>query len=257
MNKQKTSQDKLVLEVKPRELTGKKAKKLRKQGLVLANIYGPEFKSQSVSVNSKDFSKTYKFARETAVVYLALNKDEIPVLIKNVQKHPVTDLILHVDFRKIDLKKKIETAVPVKVVGASEAVSQKGGVLLVQTDTILVEALPQDIPSVIEVDISTIKDIGQEIKVSDLKKSNQYEIKTPSEKVVISVVEHREESITPDTTAAAPEVITEVPVEGEEGAPTQPEEQAPGETKGKPTEAKPDAKGKPPAVKPETPPPQK
>ncbi|MFH0979354.1 MAG: 50S ribosomal protein L25 [Candidatus Roizmanbacteria bacterium] len=241
----KTASNKLTLEVKNRELTGKKAGKLRKEGLVLANIYGPEFKSQSLSVDLKAFTKTYRAARETAVVYLKLNKDELPILIKNVQKHPVTDMILHVDFRKIDLKKKIQTEVPIKVIGVSEAVSQKAGVLLIQSKTVLVEALPQNIPPHIEVDITIIKDIGQEIKVSDLKKPDQYEIKTLPEKVIVSVVEHKEESVTPDTTAAAPEVLTEAPVEGEEGAPTQPGEVVPAETKGKPTEAKLETKGKP------------
>lgn len=105
---QKTTTEKQTLEVKSRELVGKKAKKLRKQGLVLANIYGPEFKSKSVSVDLKSLLKTYKIVKETGVVYLKLDSSEVPVLIKNIQKHPVTDFILHVDFRKIDLKKKLK-----------------------------------------------------------------------------------------------------------------------------------------------------
>lgn len=256
MNKSKSvsSSDKLTLIVKLRELTGKKAHKLRKEGLVLANVYGPEFKSQAVSVNLKDFTQTYKTAKETGVVYISLDKQEVPVLIKNVQRHPVTDIILHVDLRKIDLKKKIQTEVPVKVIGVSEAVSQKSGVLLIQSETLLVEALPQDIPHEIEVDIAVIKEIGQEIKVTDLKKSNNYEVKTPIEKVIVSVVAHKEESVTPDTTAAAaPEVITEAPEEGEEApVPGTPEEAKP-EAKGKP--AKPE--GKPAENKPATPAPKK
>lgn len=208
-----TTEEKLKLEVQLRKLVGKKAKKLRKQGLVPANIFGPEFKSKAISVNLKDLLKTYKIAKETGVVYLKLDKEEIPVLIKNIQRHPVNDFILHVDFRKIDLKKKIETTVPVKIIGQSEAVSQKGGVLLIQTELINIEALPENIPQQIEVDISIIKEIGQEIKVSDLKKSDKYEIKTEADKVVVSVVEHKEESITPDTTTTAPEVITEAPKE--------------------------------------------
>jgi len=235
---QKTTENKLKLEVKPRELTGKKAKRLRKEGLVLANIFGPDFKSQAVSINLKDFLKTYKTAKETNIVYLILGKEEIPVLIKNIQKHPVSDIILHVDFRKIDLKKKIETEIPVKIINTSEAVSQKGGVLLVQTESILVEALPQDIPQAIEVDISAIKEIGQEIKVKNLVKEAKYEIKTPLEKVIVSVVEHKEESITPDTTAAAPEVITEAQKEGEETSATGAAKEGKGENKTKPTEAK-------------------
>lgn len=211
------SSEKVSLKVELRQVFGKKLNKIRKQGFVPGNIYGPDFKSQSVSVLQKDLIKTYKKVGETGVVYLSLDKDNIPVLIKTIQKHPVSGFLLHIDFRKIDLSKKIETAVPVKTIGVSEAVSQKAGVLLILSDTLLVEALPEDIPSHIEVDIAVIKEIGQEIKVADLKKSDKYEIKTPAEKVVVSVIAHKEESIVPETAAAAPEIITEAAKEGEEG----------------------------------------
>ncbi len=219
MKKMTKLSDKQVLKVENRTLLGKKIKKLRKQGIVPSNIFGPEFKSTSISVDKKEFIKVYRVVRETGVVYLSLGKEEIPCLIKHLQKHPVTDVLLHVDFRKIDLAKKIETNVPVKTIGVSEAVSQKGGVLLLQSENLLVEALPQDIPHTIDIDISTIKELGQEIKVSDIAKSSKYLIKTSPEKVVVSVVAHKEESITPDTATAAPEVLTEaVTEEGEEGA---------------------------------------
>jgi len=219
MKKSANSSEKITLKVEPRQVFGKKLNKIRKQGFVPGNVYGPDFKSQSVSVLQKDLVKTYKRAGETGVVYLSLDKNNIPVLIKSIQKHPVSGFLLHIDFRKIDLSKKIETAVPVKMIGVSEAVSQKGGVLLVQSDTLLIEALPENIPSHIEVDISTIKEIGQEVKVADLKKSDKYEIKTLPEKVVVAVIAHKEESIVPETAVAAPEIITEAAEEGaEEGA---------------------------------------
>jgi len=227
MKKSANSSKKVSLKVELRQIFGKKLNKIRKQGLVPGNVYGPDFKSQSVSVLQKDLIKTYKKVGETGVVYLLLDDDNIPVLIKTIQKHPVSGFLLHIDFRKIDLSKKIETAVPVKTIGVSEAVSQKSGVLLVQSDTLLIEALPEDIPSYIEVDISVIKEIGQEVKVIDLKKSDKYEIKTPAEKVVVAVIAHKEESITPETAVAAPEIITEAvpdgtvetvaPTEGEKG----------------------------------------
>lgn len=224
MKKMTKSSDKQVLKVENRILLGKKINKLRKQGIVPSNIFGPEFKSTSISVDKKEFIKIYRVVRETGVVYLSLGKEEIPCLIKHLQKHPVTDILLHVDFRKIDLAKKIETNVPVKTIGVSEAVSQKGGVLLLQSENLLIEALPQDIPHSIDIDISTIKEIGQEIKVGDIVKSNKYLIKTSAEKVVVSVVAHKEESITPDTATAAPEVLTETATgEGEEGVTPTPE----------------------------------
>src|SRR3990167_2841146 len=221
----KNADGKLTLTVTVRTTFGKKLKKLRREGSIPANIYGPDFKSQSVSLSFKDFSKVYKVAKETGVVYLKLDSKELPILIKNVQRHPVNDQILHTDFRKIDLKQKIQTDVPVNVIGQSEAVTQKGGVLLTQTVTLLVEALPTNIPKQIEVDITSLKEIGQEIKVSDLSKSNKYEFKDPSDKIIVSVVEHKEEEVLPQTApVAAPEIITAKPEEGveEEKKPTEP-----------------------------------
>lgn len=233
---------KLTLTSGVRTVFGKKLKKFRKDGNIPANIFGQDFKSQSVSVTFKDFIKVYKVAKETNVVYLKLEKDELPVLIKNVQRHPVNDNILHVDFRKIDLKQKIQTDVPVKVTGISEAVTQKGGVLLKQTEALTVEALPTDIPQQIEVDITSLKEIGKEIKVSDLPKSDKYEVKDNPDKVLVSVVEHKEEEILPQTTpTVAPEVITAKPEE-----PASPEEKVAeagekkSETKSEPAVKKPE-----------------
>ena len=227
----KTTSEKTSLEVVKRELFGKKLHRLRKTGFTPANIFGPDFKSVSVSVVEKKFFDVYKIAEETGVVYINYEKDEIPVLIKNLQFHPVSGKLLHIDFRKIDLKKKVETAVPVKLINTSEAVAQKGGVLLTLAETLNVEALPQDIPQHIEVDISVLKEIPQEIKVKDLKTSTKYEIKEDLEKVIASVVAHKEESVVAETAAtAAPEVIT---AKAEEGAST---EETPAEG-GKKTEA--------------------
>jgi large subunit ribosomal protein L25 len=201
--------EKIILKAEPRQIFGKKLNSLRKKGLIPANIYGQNFKSQAVTINFKDFIKVYKQAKETKVVYLELKEEKIPVLIKNIQRHPVNDLILHVDFRKIDLKQKIETEVPVVIIGESPAVVEKKGVLLTQLSTLMVSALPEEIPSEIKVDISNLKEIGQEIKVADLAKSSTYEIKTPFEKVIVSIIAHKEESVTPETTAPTVEVVKE------------------------------------------------
>jgi large subunit ribosomal protein L25 len=202
---------------------------MRREGKIPANIYGPNFKSVSITVESKDFNKAYKVAEETGVVYIKLDQQEIPVLIKNVQMHPVRHLILHVDFRKVDLKQKIETQVPIKVVGESPAVKDKGGVLLTQTNDVTVEALPQDIPHEVQIDVSKLAEIGSEIKVADLPKNAKYEIKDEAEKVLVSIIAHKEESLAPETVVEAPEVITEKPEEGEEA-----EEAAPAEEGRKP-----------------------
>lgn len=208
---------KLHLSVTARDIFGKRLKKMRHQGLIPANVFGPGFKSVSVSAQTKDFAKVYKAAGETGVVYVDLAKDEIPALIGNVQRHPLTNAIIHIDFRKIDLKQKIEASVPVKTVNESPAIAQ-GGVLLTQNDHVMVEALPEEIPQVIEIDLSKLLEIGAEVRVKDLPTSTAYSVKEDAEKVLLSIIAHKEESVTPETTVATPEVLTEkegeVPAEG-------------------------------------------
>lgn len=210
----------LTLNVTLRTVVGKQVRKLRKSGILPANIYGADFKSTSISVPYADFTKAYRQVHETGIVYLSLDSQNIPTMIKHIQRHPLDSTVLHVDFRKVDLSKKVVAEVPVKTIGISEAVSQKGGVLLTQSSTLSVEALPQDVPQILEVDISVLKEIGTDIKVKDLAKSDIYTVTADPEKVIVSVTAHKEESVVAETTAAAaPEVLTaKVEGEGEEGA---------------------------------------
>ena len=201
--------DKLILEAEVRHALGKKVRKLRHTGFIPAAIYGPDFKSQSIQVKTKDFLQTYKIVHETGILFVKYDSAEVPVLIKNLQRHPINDSILHVDFRKIDLKQKIQTTVPLKIIGLSEAVNKKGGVLLTHLESIQIEALPTNIPQNIQVDIKSLNEIGQEIKISDLAKSEKFEIKDPVDRVIISVIAHKEESVTPETAAPVTEVTTE------------------------------------------------
>ncbi|MEN9327272.1 MAG: hypothetical protein RI947_80 [Candidatus Parcubacteria bacterium] len=214
----KSDHPQITLAAEARTVLGKKVKQLRKQGMLPGNVYGPDFKSLSVTIDLKEFITAYRVVHETGIVYIKVGNDSYPTLVKGIQKHPVSDDLLHVDFRKIDLKHKIETPVPVVAQGESAAINQLGGVLITQNDHLTVEALPTDIPSEIAIDISTLTEVGQEITVADLPKSATYVIIDAPETVVFSVTAHKEESVTPETTTVAPEVITEKATEeGAEG----------------------------------------
>lgn len=219
MKKAQTEKKKMVLEAQLRTVFGKKNKNLRKQGLLPGNIYGAHFPSQAVSINYVDFKRTYKIVGETGIVYIKTEKEEVPTLVTSLQRDPLEGLVLHVDFRKVDLSVKIEAEVPLTFVGVAPAVNT-GGVILTQTDKVTVEALPQNIPHTIEVDLTGLTEVGNEIKVSQLPKNELYVIMTDAEKVLVSVTAHKEESVIAETTAAAaPEVLTAKPEgEAEEGA---------------------------------------
>lgn len=221
MKKAQTEKKKTVLSAQLRTVFGKKNKNLRKEGLLPANIYGTKFESLAISVNYVEFKRMFKVVGETGVVYVKTEKDEIPTLITSIQRDPLEGHVLHADFRKVDLTIKVEAVVPLTFVGIAPA-ANAGGVVLTQTDKVSVEALPQDIPNHIEIDLSVLKEIGAEIKVSDIPANASYTITTEGTHVLVSVAAHKEESVIAETTASAtPEVLTAKPdAEGAEGAAT-------------------------------------
>jgi len=209
----KIQTDKTELVVKKRDVFGKKLKALRADGKLPGNIYGKDFESTAVSLDSHDFSKIFKKVGETQVLYVDLDKKEIPVMVGNVQIHPVTGHFLHVDFKKVDLKKKIEAQVPVNIVGEPEAVHQHIGELHTLIDTLTIEALPSDMPQEIEIDVTGLKEVDDQITVSDLKKSGDFAFMDEPDTVIVKIAEHKEESIEPEVPAEAAE--GEASAEGE------------------------------------------
>lgn len=179
----------LSLKVEERKTLGKKVKKLRREGLLPANIYGKDIKSQAVQVLQKDFDKVFKAAGETQVIDLAVDSTTYPVLVKNVQLEPRTDSFLHVDFYKVDLKQAIKTMVPVVAVGEARAVLDKVGLVLQTLSEVEIEALPTDIPEEIEVDITPLSQIDQQITVGELKVTTGVKILTDPSQVIFKISE--------------------------------------------------------------------
>lgn len=221
----KNEMTKLVCE--KRAKFGKQNRSLRKLGIVPAVIYGEGMEPVSISIKEKDFMQVLKQAGETSIVECEIGGEKIPTLISDVAIHPVLDKVQHVDFRKINLKKKVEVEVPVMLIGESFAVKSLGGVLLQQMNEIEIEALPQNIPSNIQIDISVLKEIGNEIKIQDLPKSDDYEILEDSERVIASITAHKEESTEAQVERTEVEITTEKKeVEGEEAESTDTKEDA-------------------------------
>lgn len=179
--------EKHILNAQKRTVTGRKVKKLRSSGLLPANIYGKKIKSIAVTVPSKDFTTVFAKAGETGLIELVIDDKKHPVLIHNVQYHPVTSEPLHVDLFEVDLKEKVSAKVPLEFIGDSPAVSDKVGVLLTNISEIEVEALPADLPEKLEVDVSGLVVINQSIKVNELKTSDKVKILTDHNLEIVKV----------------------------------------------------------------------
>jgi large subunit ribosomal protein L25 len=232
----------LSLKAEKRNVFGRKVKKLRTQGLLPASLYGKKLKSLALQLSTKDFLAVYKQAGETSLVDLAIAKEEQPhaILIRNLQRHPVSSDLLHVDFRQVDLKEKVQVAIPIEVIGQAPGVT-KGGVLVQVMNEINVEALPTDLPDKFTVDVSKLEEIGQSLSVKNLKHDKE-KVKLLVEdetQLVVKVEEPAKEEV-----EEKPAEV--VPAEGEVAAPAEGEAKP---AEGKPTEGKP-AEGKKPAAAP-------
>ena len=211
------------LGVGPREVLGKKVKQLRRQGLTPANIYGNRVESTAIQVSTDELRHVLRTAGRNDIVYLRLDPDESgrPTFIRAVQRNPVTDAILHVDFYQISLKEKVRLEVRLHLVGQPPAVDLYGGTLLHSLDEIAVEGLPTDIPSLIEVDVSGLAEIGDSVHVRDLLVPPNVTVLTDPDLVVASMAAPAK--------AEVEEVAVEeeaVPAEGEAPAAEAKEEEA-------------------------------
>lgn len=180
---------KISLSVTPRKVLGKKVKKLRKEGVLPANVYGKDVKSESVQVPFKEFEKVYKEAGETGLVELQVEGKVRPVLIHNIQFDPVSHEPLHADFYQVNLKEKVKTMVPLSFVGEPAAVTNKVGILLEQLSEVEVEALPTDLPENIEVNVEKLANIDEQITVGDIKAPTGVTLLTDAGQVVAKIGE--------------------------------------------------------------------
>ena len=201
--------DTIKLTAKKREVTGRKVKTLRREGILPANVYGKGITSMAVELPTKEFNAVYQKAGETGLIDLVVDSNSHPVLITNVQVHPVTDLPLHTDFRQVDLKEKITAPVPIVLIGESPAEKSGVGILVQQLNEVEVEALPTDLPEKIEVDISRLENVDDSILAGALNVDRaKIEVKAESEQIVVKIEPPAAEEVAPEPT----------PTEGEEGA---------------------------------------
>ena len=110
-----------------------------------------------------------------------------PVLVHTLQKDPVSNQLLHIEFHQVDLKEKVHAKVPIELMGDAPAVIGKLGVLLTLLDEVDVEALPMDLPEKLTVDVSILKEVNQEVMVGELTIPTGVTILTDKDQSVVRV----------------------------------------------------------------------
>ncbi|QQG37844.1 MAG: 50S ribosomal protein L25 [Candidatus Kaiserbacteria bacterium] len=192
----------LTLEVKARD-AAESPEELRKRGFVPAIFYGPKEESTPIAVEALRLQHVWKEAGETTIVVLKGVGSEKDTLIHDAQFHPVTGKLLHADFYVIEKGKKVKIKVPLEFVG--QAPAEKMGHIVVKTlHEVEIEVTPQELPHTLEVDLSSLANVGDHIAASQIKLPGSASLITHGEEIVASVKEFKE---VPIEVAPAPETV--------------------------------------------------
>jgi len=212
----------IALNAESRDATGKGvARKLRAVGQIPAILYGEAKPPQPLAMDRRALALTLQGAEGYhLLVDLSVggsHSEETLAVLQDLSVDPVSQTILHADFRRVDAKKPIRTNIPIHVTGIAVGVKIGGGIHQQVLRELEVEALPSDVPEHVEIDITHLG-IGDSIHVSDLVGDERpYTILTESDRVISSILAPKlvEEEVKPEEEAVEGEEVT---AEGEEKA---------------------------------------
>lgn len=193
------------LAISHREVMGKATKRLRKAGIIPANIFGHKETPQAVQLDAIDFDRLRRSHAATGIIALRLpdNSGIQTALIRHVQHDPRSGKVIHVDFFRVSMTERLNVKVPLRFVGEAPGVKVEGGVLLHLLDALEVECLASEIPENIEVDVSSLTEIDSILHAGEVKLPANMSLVTDPNEGVVKVAASRLEK---EIEAAAPEV---------------------------------------------------
>lgn len=221
--------DKIELKVTNREILGKKVKHLRRQGITPVHLFGHGIESLALQCDTGELERVLGQAGQTRLISLKLAKEKKPraAVVREFDRDWRKGQLLHVDFYQVKMEEKIKLEVPVVLVGEAPALKSKTTMLEHALGTLTIECLPAKIPTSLEVDISSLTEPEQAIRVKDVALDKDITVLNNPELVVVKISTRPVEKVE--------EVVVEKPVEVAEEAVEAPEEATPDEKKSKET----------------------
>ncbi|MDD5303013.1 MAG: 50S ribosomal protein L25 [Elusimicrobia bacterium] len=177
----------LNVEVRAEKGTKKVLSTLRAASTIPAVVYGGTKAPILLALSEKDLMAARKKGGANAILRLKHAKGEETVIVKELQRHPVTDRPVHADFQRISLTTKIEAKVPLNIVGEAPGVKTSGGMMSIDMRELRIKALPTAIPQKIDVDVSKLE-LHQSIHVKDLALGEGVEVLDSMDAAVIRIV---------------------------------------------------------------------
>jgi large subunit ribosomal protein L25 len=213
--------EKAILNATLRTIKGKQVGAMRRDGKIPAVLYGHNFKSTAITLELRETMKVLHGLTASSLVYINLEGKEHAALVREKQRDFLRNVLKHVDFQIVSLTEKIRAKVAIVLEGISPAVKDFNGVTVSEMDFIEVEALPQDLPEKIVLDLSNLKKIGDHFTVKDIVLSDKVQIHAEPDDVVVIVTATKEEEVVAvegEAVGTEPEVIEKGKKEEEEKA---------------------------------------
>lgn len=213
--------EQIELQAITREILGKKVRFLRRQGITPVHLFGHNVKSLALQCDTAQLQRVLAQAGKTRLVSLQLDKGKKPrsVMIREIQRDWRTDGLLHVDLYQVKTTEKTKVEVPIVLVGEAPALKLKENMLAQELNSLTIECFPTDIPTSIVVDVSSLTEVDQAIRVKDITLGEEVTVINDPELLVVKISfrhiekEVVEEVVEEEVVAEAPEAAP--PPEGE------------------------------------------
>jgi large subunit ribosomal protein L25 len=176
------------LRAQRRAVLGKKVRFLRREGQIPASLYGPGVASLPLQLPARETELALRRISTSTLVPLHVDGEPVRrVLVREIQRHPTGEQVLHLDLFAVSMNEVMRASVPIHVVGEAPAVNLLDGTLIHSLEAVEVEALPTDLPARLDVDVSGLDTLHSMVHVSDLAAPPGVTILTPADSVIVSV----------------------------------------------------------------------
>jgi len=205
--------DSLTLSTTKRDISGKKVRFLRRQGITPTHLFGHNLKSLPLQCDTAELQRIIARAQATRLINLEIEGEKQPrsVVIREIQRAEPSGQLLHVDFYQVHKTERITVDVPIVLVGEAPALKEKGRLLTLGVTSLSIECLPSKLPPRIEVDLSSFEEPEQTIRVRDLTLPPDITVITDPDQLVVKVSEAAVERVEEVVTEAEEAVVEEEP----------------------------------------------
>jgi len=210
--------DQLELQATHRQILGRKVRFLRRQGIIPVHLFGHNVESLALQCEAAQLKRVLAQAGKTRLINLKLDKAKRPrsVVVREIHRDPISGELLHVDFYQVSMAEKIRVEIPIVLIGEAPALKSKDNTLSQELSHLTIECLPDQIPASVEVDLSSLTEAEQAIRVSDLDLDEKFTILNAPELVVVKISSRPRAEVEEVVAEEVAEVAEEAPSPEEE-----------------------------------------